>query len=197
MPAAIRARGPEAVAEFVAGKDWSHITTRRASGSDLAANRLWEDSALNRARGAVAITAAEMHAAHAATGSEALRAALAHTAGNAVGALAGAAMSAVLGVLEEGLRGEITADQMIYAVGRRMVGTAAAGAAGAGLATLAVSTFPALAPVLAWVAVPLAAPAAKVGLGAAHHPDRREVVRVVDDFRLEAPGVAQHLPSRG
>ena len=62
-------------------------------------------------------------------------------------------MSAVLGVVKDGLRrrsGEITADQLIYAVGRRTAKADAAGAAVAGLATPAMSAFPALAPILAW-----------------------------------------------
>ena len=160
VPAAVRARGPEATAEYLSGMDWSHIIPRSAGGSDLASNGLWEDAGLNRVRGAAQMTPAEIQAAQAAAGSEALRAALAHTAENALtGALVGAGASAVLAVLEEGLkvrRGEIEMDQAIRTVGRRIALAAAAGAAVAGLATAVVSAFPAVAPVLAAVAVPVA-----------------------------------------
>ena len=52
IPEQVRMGGPESTADYLAGKDWSHIVAHGEGGSDLASNGVWEDASLNRSRGA-------------------------------------------------------------------------------------------------------------------------------------------------
>ena len=160
IPEQIRMGGPEATADYLADKDWSHVVAHSEGGSNAASNGLWETSSLNRARGAERMTAPEIEAATRLAESEAFRASLQKMADSAVtGGLAAGAVAAVLAITEEALRyqgSEIDEAEMWYAIGLRIAKSAAAGAAVAGLVTAVAVAFPALLKVLGWLVVPLA-----------------------------------------
>lgn len=166
VPEAVRMRGPEATADYLGGKDWSHIVARSRGGGDEAANGLWEASGLNRARGAETMTGAEIEAAAAAAKSEALRAGLLQVGGAMLtGAAAGAAAGAVLGVIEDGLafqKGEIDERGMWARIGKRTAGGALAGAVVTGLLAAVGVLCPPLLGVLSVVSLPAAVLAAAV-----------------------------------
>ena len=60
IPAQIRAKGPEAIRNFCQDKDWSHIQAHVNGGGSEAANGIFEYFWVNRARGGVDMTAAEL-----------------------------------------------------------------------------------------------------------------------------------------
>ena len=60
IPRDIRMAGPEALREFHSGRDWSHFIPRSVNGSDSANAGIFEDSSLNRARGATPMTGEEI-----------------------------------------------------------------------------------------------------------------------------------------
>ncbi|MCY4506978.1 MAG: hypothetical protein OXG35_08470 [Acidobacteria bacterium] len=160
IPEQVRMGGPEATADYLADKDWSHVVAHSEGGSNLASNGVWEDASLNRARGAVQMTVAEIDAAQQLAGSEAFQVALGEMADASVtGGLAAGAVTAVLAVTEEALRfqrREIDEAGMWRAIGLRIAKAAVVGAAVAGLITAVAMAFPALLPVLWWLMVPLA-----------------------------------------
>ena len=160
IPEQIRMAGPEATADYLRGKDLSHVVAHSEGGSNLVGNVIWEDASLNRSRGATQMTPTEILAAETVSASEALQVALTEMAENAVaGGLAAVAVSGTLAVLEEGLRfqrHEIDERELVHNIGQRVAVAGLAGAAIAGLATGAAMLFPALLPVLAWISVPLA-----------------------------------------
>ena len=160
IPEQVRMGGPESTADYLAGKDWSHIVAHGEGGSDLASNGVWEDASLNRSRGATDMTAAELEAAQQVAKSEAFRATVAEIADSAVtGGAAAAALAAVLAVTEEALRfqqGEIDEPEMWRVIGLRIGKAGVAGAAVAGLITAVAMVFPALLAVLGWLVMPLA-----------------------------------------
>ena len=159
IPEQIRMRGPESTAEYLDGKDWSHIRAHSVGGSNLASNGIWEDADINRARGAEQMTGTEIAAAADVANSAAFRAALTSAAESALtGGFAGAAVAGLLAILEEFLRfqrREIDESTMWNAIGRRIARAAATGAVVAGLLTMAVMAFPALAPIAAWLLIPV------------------------------------------
>ena len=160
IPEQIRMAGPEATADYLRGKDLSHVVAHSEGGSNLVGNVIWEDASLNRSRGATQMTPTEILAAETVSASEALQVALTEMAENAVaGGLAAVAVSGTLAVLEEGLRfqrHEIDERELVHNIGQRVAVAGLAGAAIAGLATGAAMLFPALLPVLAWISIPLA-----------------------------------------
>ena len=204
IPEEIRMRGPESTAEYLDGKDWSHIRAQSAGGSNLASNGVWEDAAINRARGAEQMTGTEIAAAADVANSAAFRAALASAAESALtGGLAGAAVAGLLAILEEFLRfqrREIDESTMWNAIGRRIARSAATGAVVAGLLTLAVTAFPALAPIAAWLLIPvsvlgfamyasrLAAAAAGLYEVATNGERLRKICKIEKRLMLEAAG---------
>ena len=160
IPEQIRMGGPERTADYLADKDWSHVVAHSEGGSNAGSNGLWEKAGLNRARGAERMTTAEIEAAQQLAGSEPFQAALGEMANAAVkGGVAGAAVAAVLAVLEEALRfqrGELDEAGMWHAIGLRIAKAGIAGAAVAGLVTAIAMAFPTLLRVLAPLLVVLA-----------------------------------------
>ncbi|MDE0206009.1 MAG: hypothetical protein OXP66_08275, partial [Candidatus Tectomicrobia bacterium] len=73
IPEPIRMSGQEALREFHASRDWSHIVPRSLGGGDSASEGLFEMATLNRARGNATMTAAELDLARQSLGMEALR----------------------------------------------------------------------------------------------------------------------------
>ena len=123
IPEQIRAKGPEATAKYLEGKDWSHIQPYSEGGSHSASNGLFEEASLNRARGSDRMTPGELEAAQRVLKSNAFHATLLETARCAMeGALTAAAIAAVMAVLEYGLqyqRREISEDEL-YAGDRQV-----------------------------------------------------------------------------
>ena len=159
IPSSIRASGPEALARYLKGKDWSHIQPYSMGGSHDALNGIFEDKSLNRARGDNRMTPEELKAAQSVLRSDAFRATLLESTKNAIkGGAAAAAFMAVVAVLEyrlEYLNGEITEEEMYAGIGKTIAAAGISGAAVSGLITAMALTFPALIPVLAKISIPL------------------------------------------
>ena len=99
IPEQIRAAGPETTAKYLEGKDWSHIRAYSEGGSHSAANGLFENASVNRARGSDRMTPRELEAAQQVLKSNAFHATLLETAKCAMeGALTAAAIAAVIRV---------------------------------------------------------------------------------------------------
>ena len=183
IPERIRMGGQERTAGYLADKDWSRVVPHSEGGSNAASNGLWEKAGLNRARGAERTTTAEVEAAQQLAGSKAFQAALGEMANAAVkGGSAGAAVAAVVAVLEEALRfqrGELDEAGMGHALGLRIAKAGIAGAAVAGLVTANAMALPTLLKVLA----PLLVGARRAwirGLRQAVGEGRRGLVRAVE-----------------
>lgn len=159
IPAAIRARGPEATARALKGKDWSHIQAHSRGGSNAASNGIFEKAPLNRGRHGARMTSGEINAAQSVLRSHAFHATLLESAKNAMkGGVTAAAIMAVVAVLEYGLqyqKGEIAEDEMYRAIGKAIAMAGLSGAAVAGLVTAMALSFPAIMPVLTAISVPL------------------------------------------
>jgi len=160
IPLSVRMSGPEALREFHASRDWSHIVPRSMGGGNGASEGLFEMAPLNRARGNATMTPAELRLAREALGMEALRHAVKQAAQVAVtAALVSSVVEGVFAVMEEGLRyfdGEIS-KSVLYARVLKRVGVSAAHAVVisgliVGLVTLCLF----LIPVLEVLALPLA-----------------------------------------
>ncbi len=160
IPESLRAAGPEAVAKHLSGFDWSHISPFSAGGSNNAANGIFERAGLNRARGARAMTAKEIQAAHHALRGEAFSAALSATASRMfAGAVAGAAAGCVFAALEHGLewqRGNIDRDELLRRIAKATGKSAGSGAAVSGLMVAVALAFPPIIPLAVHLAIPLA-----------------------------------------
>ena len=160
IPESLRAAGPEAVAKHLSGFDWSHISPFSAGGSNDAANGIFERAGLNRARGARAMTAKEIQAAHHALRGEAFSAALSATASRMfAGAVAGAAAGCVFAALEHGLewqRGNIDRDELLWRIAKATGKSAGSGAAVSGLMVAVALAFPPIIPLAVHLAIPLA-----------------------------------------
>ena len=103
LPENMRALGPERLAEQLSGFDWSHRIPHSAGGGNEASNGIFELASVNRARGAQVMMPEELRKAQAVLSHTAFRAALTNVASRAFkGALAGAAVAAVLAGLELG-----------------------------------------------------------------------------------------------
>ena len=160
VPESLRAAGPDAVAKHLAGFDWSHIVPFSAGGSNDASNGIFESAGLNRTRGARAMTAKEIQAAHRALQGKAFSAALSATASRMfAGAVVAAASGCVLATLEHGLewqRGRIDRDEMLRRIARATGRSAGSGAAAAGLMVAVALAFPPLIPLATHLAIPVA-----------------------------------------
>ncbi|MEG4805206.1 hypothetical protein QUB63_31775 [Microcoleus sp. ARI1-B5] len=160
IPAQIRAQGPEAIRNFCQDKDWSHIQARVNGGGDEAANGIFEDFWVNRARGGADMTVEELAVAKQVLADAAFKAAVAEIVGAAVkGAIAAAVIELVFSILENSLlcvEGKITQSQLVQQVA---AATAKAGIAGGAITAILLTLcmiFPPIAGVLGAAAVPLA-----------------------------------------
>ena len=161
IPEQLRALGPEEMAKRLDGFDWSHIVAHSKGGGHEAANGIFETASLNRSRGAEQMTAAEIEAASKVLTETAFVAALEDVAQKMLGgALAGAAVSCVISVLEAGLdyqRGDITREEMYRRIGNDVAKSAGVSSAVSGIIAFAALAFPALIPLAAPLMMPLAA----------------------------------------
>ena len=73
IPGPIRISGQDALRDFHAARDWSHIVPRSMGGGDSASEGIFEMSSLNRARGDATMIPAELDLARQALSMEALR----------------------------------------------------------------------------------------------------------------------------
>ena len=203
LPEQLRALGPEELAERLDGFDWSHIVPRSQGGSDEASNGIFELAGLNRSRGAVEMTGAELQAAQDVLSQTAFQAVLEEAASQALaGAMVGAAISCVVSCLELGLeyqRGEITKEEMYQRLGRAVAKSAGIGAAVSGLIAVVALAFPPLIP----IAAPVMAPLALLGFCAVGGRVVRlskgwyEVYRDVSERRLPGGNRLERLPAPG
>ena len=160
IPREVRMAGPRALREFKSGRDWSHFIPRSLGGGDSASEGIFEDSALNKARGAKKMKPEEIEVARKALRTAALKTTIRSTATVAVtGALAGAVVSGVFAVMEYGLQyheGKLTRaklyEQVWTQVGKESAIAIAISGVIAGLAIL----FPPLLAVLSAIVLPLA-----------------------------------------
>ena len=122
IPKQIRAGGPETTANYLKGKDWSHIQAYSKGGSNAAWNGIFENASPNRSRGSRTMTAQEIKAAEAVLQSNAFHATLVETAKSAMkGGLTAGKILAVVAALEYGLqfqKGEITEDEFFIGIGK-------------------------------------------------------------------------------
>ena len=104
IPVSVRMNGQEALREFHASRDWSHIVPRSLGGGDNASEGIFEMAALNRSRGDAVMTPAQLDSARQALAGEALRQAVDQAARVAViGGLVAAVVEGVFAIMEEGL----------------------------------------------------------------------------------------------
>ncbi len=160
VPKSLRATGPEAVTKHLAGLDWSHFVPFSDGGSNDASNGIFESAGLNRSRGARAMTATEIRAAHHVLHGKAFSAALSATASRMfAGAVVGAASGCVLATMEHGLewqQGRIDRDEMFQRIAKATGKSAGSGAAMSGMMVAVALAFPPLIPLAAHLALPLA-----------------------------------------
>ncbi|MDQ2096996.1 MAG: hypothetical protein QQW96_05040 [Tychonema bourrellyi B0820] len=160
IPAQIRAQGPEAIRNFRQGKDWSHIQAHVNGGGSEAANGIFEHFRVNRVRGGVDMTAAELAVAKQVLADAAFKAAVAEVVGAALkGAIAAAVIELVFSILENSLlcvEGKITQSELVEQVA---TATAKAGIAGGVITAILLTLcmiFPPIAALLGATTIPLA-----------------------------------------
>jgi hypothetical protein len=160
IPAQIRAQGPEAIRNFCQDKDWSHIQAHVNGGGSEAANGIFEHFRVNRARGGVDMTAAELAVAKQVLADAAFKAAVAEIVGAALkGAIAAAVIELVFSILENSLlcvEGKITESELVEQVA---TSTAKAGIAGGVITAILLTLcmiFPPIAALLGATTIPLA-----------------------------------------
>jgi hypothetical protein len=160
IPAQIRAQGPQAIREFCQDKDWSHIQAHVNGGGSEAANGIFEQFWVNRARGGADMTPEELAVAQQVLADAAFKAAVAEVVGAVLkGAVAAAAIELVFSILENSLlcvEGKITQRELVQKV---TAATAEAGIAGGvitGILLAICMIFPPLSAVLGAAAIPLA-----------------------------------------
>lgn len=165
IPGQIRAQGYEAVREFCSYKDWSHIKAHVNGGGTEAANGIFENFWLNRARGGVDMSPEELAAARKVLTDAALKASVQQVVGAVVqGTLVAAAIELVFSILENSLsfaEGKITQDELIREV---TIATVKAGVTGGVITGIMMSIcmiFPPIAALFGYAAIPLAV----VGIG--------------------------------
>lgn len=160
IPLPIRMNGQEALREFHASRDWSHIVPRSLGGGDSASEGLFEMASLNRARGDATMTPAELDLAREALNTEALRQAVEQAARVAViSSLVAAVVEGVFAVMEEGLlyfEGKISRSAFYSRVLKRLGVSVARAVVISGLIVGLVTLCPFLIPVLDVLALPLA-----------------------------------------
>ncbi len=163
LPQTLRATGPEAVAEHLAGLDWSHIVPFSKGGTSEASNGIFERAGLNRKRGAREMTAKEIQAAQHVLEGKAFSAALSATAARMfTGAAVAAACGCVFATLEHGLKwqqGQIGREEMLRRIAGETGKSAGTGAAVSGLMVAVALAFPPIIP----LAAPLMLPPAVMG----------------------------------
>ena len=160
VPPAVRMSGQEALREFHASRDWSHIVPRSLGGGDSASEGLFEMATLNRARGNATMTPAELALARHDLGMEALRHVVEQAARVAVvsGLVAGV-VEGVFAIMEEGLlyfEGKIGKSAFYTRVLKRLGVSVARAVVISGLIVGLVTLCPFLIPVLEVLALPLA-----------------------------------------
>lgn len=137
IPAQIRAQAPEAIRNFCQDKDWSHIQAHVNGGGSEAANGIFEHFRVNRARGGVDMTAAELAVAKQVLADATFKAAVAEVVGAAMkGAIAAAVIELVFSILENSLlcvEGKITQSELVEQVA---TATAQAGIAGGAITAI-------------------------------------------------------------
>jgi hypothetical protein len=160
IPAQIRAQGPEAIRNFCQDKDWSHIQAHVNGGGSEAANGIFEHFRVNRARGGVDMTAAELAVAKQVLADAAFKAAVAEIVGAAMkGAIAAAVIELIFSILENSLlcvEGKITQSELVEKVA---TSTAQAGIAGGVITAILLTLcmiFPPIAALLSATTIPLA-----------------------------------------
>lgn len=160
IPAQIRAQGPEAIRNFRQDKDWSHIQAHVNGGGSEAANGIFEHFRVNRARGGVDMTAAELAVAKQVLADAAFKAAVAEVVGAAMkGAIAAAVIELIFSILENSLlcvEGKITQSELVEQVA---TSTAKAGIAGGVITAILLTLcmiFPPIAALLGATTIPLA-----------------------------------------
>ncbi len=160
IPAQIRAQGPEAIRNFCQDKDWSHIQAHVNGGGSEAANGIFEHFRVNRARGGVDMTVAELAVAKQVLADAAFKAAVAKVVGAAMkGAIAAAVIELVFSILENSLlcvEGKITQSELVEQVA---TATAQAGIAGGAITAILLTLcmiFPPIAALLGATTIPLA-----------------------------------------
>ena len=160
IPTPTRMSGVDALREFHASRDWSHIIPRSLGGGDSASEGIFENASLNRARGDATMTRAELDLARSALNSEALRHAVEQAAKVAVASgLVAAVVEGVFATMEEGLNcfdGKITKSEFYARVLKRMGKSVARAIVISGLIVGLVTVFPVLIPVLNLLALPMA-----------------------------------------
>ena len=168
VPRSVRAAGPKATANFLRNKDWSHVVPHSRGGSDLAKNGVWEHQSLNRSRGDSRMTPREVAAARHALRSGAMRSAIVQAAKSAaVGSAITMAVTAVISILDHGLRfqsGEITEREMYRLIGYEIAIAGITSAVIIGITMLAALTLPPIAAILS-VAAPILLTVAVLALG--------------------------------
>ena len=160
IPASVRMNGQEALREFHASRDWSHIVPRSLGGGDSASEGIFEMTSLNRSRGDAVMTPAQLDSARQALGMEALRRAVDQAARVAViSGLVAAVVEGVFAILEEGLlyfEGKISKREFYSRVLKRLGVSVARAVVISGLIVGLVTLCPLLIPVLEVLALPLA-----------------------------------------
>ena len=159
IPRESRMAGPNALRELRGSRDWSHFIPRSVGGSDSANAGIFEDSGLNRGRGAARMTGEEIGLARQALRSQALVHAIRLTARVTVtGALVGAVAAGVFAVMEYGLwfhEGKIDRGELFDLVWRELSVGTAVGISIVGIIAGLVILFPPLMAVMSSFALPL------------------------------------------
>ncbi len=160
VPAAVRARGPEALRQFHRGKDWSHIIPRAMGGPTTAENGLWWSSGRNRRLGPYPMSPGQILQAKSVLVFEGTASALLSSLQPMLrGGMTGAVLGAVFAVLDYGLQyaeGHITREELYRAVIAATVRTGVGALIIAGLITGMAIAFPSVLPVLVHVSGALA-----------------------------------------
>ena len=182
IPLRIRMAGPAALLEFHRDRDWSHFIPRSVGGSDSANSGIFENSIINRARGAVPMSAEEIALATKALESVDLRYAVTLAARSVVaGGLAATVVEGVYAVMEHGLQyydGDISRAELYVQVWERLSTGGLTAAAIVGIVTGLTILFPALLSVIGALALPLAV-VNFVFIGIHFYPLAKEWVRRV------------------
>lgn len=160
IPRQVRVGGPEALRRFHSSRDWSHFIPRILGGGDSASEGIFENSVLNRARGARPMSDDEIAAARLALRWQGLRDAIRQTARVTVsGALVGTVSAGVFAVMEHGLsyqEGKIDQAELFKLVWKELSAGVAVGIGITGIIAGLVMIFPALTAVVSPFVLPLA-----------------------------------------
>ena len=160
IPRQVRMGGPQALRNFHSTRDWSHFIPRSLGGGDSAAEGIFEDSILNRARGAEPMTDEAIASARKALRTQAVKDAIGQTArATMAGALVGSVTAGVFAVMEHGLsyqEGKIDRAELYDLVWRELSAGVAVGIGVTGIIAGLVMIFPALSALISPLVLPLA-----------------------------------------